>query len=71
MTVIFLVRDSDFRICDCHLLYFDCELTHFDRDVSTYDSHSNFRDCVDADCVDAWMRAKRESQVCLKKSQLV
>lgn len=56
MTVIFLVRDSDFRICDCHLLYFDCELTHFDRDVSTYDSHSNFRDCVDA-----WMRAKRDS----------
>lgn len=48
MTVIFLVRDSDFRICDCHLLYFDCELTHFDRDVLTYDSHSNFRDCVDA-----------------------
>ncbi len=40
MTVIFLVRDSDFRIYDCHLLYFDCELTHFDRDVSTYDSHS-------------------------------
>lgn len=40
VTVIFLVRNSDFHIYDCHfsdfehdLPYFDSELTYFDRDA--------------------------------------
>ena len=47
MTVIFLVRDSDFLICDCHFfdferdwLYFDSDISRFDRDALVYDSHS-------------------------------
>lgn len=50
--VIFLGRNSDFLIYDCHFfdfkrhwLYFDGDFSHFDRDVSTYDCHFDSRDC--------------------------
>lgn len=40
VTAISFVRDSDFRICDCHFfdferdwLYFDSDFAHFERDA--------------------------------------